>query len=58
MTDWQPTAKPVPAELEPGYEHSPYIPAPTIAERIAGIPLADRLDDTMRNRLHEMYGVL
>jgi len=56
--DWQPTPKPVPVELQPGYEHPPFVPEPTNVERMTGIPLMDRLDDTMRNRLLELKGIL
>lgn len=53
-TAWVPEPRDIPTELEPNYNHADYVAPPTITERITGVPLADRIDDTMRNRLKEL----
>lgn len=58
MTDWQPEPREVPTELTTEFEHADFIPEPTHTERMSGIPLMDRLDDVMRNRLLELKGIL
>lgn len=53
MTDeWQqPAPKTVPIELTPEYPHAVFTPEESITERMSGVPVMDRLDDVMRNRL-------
>lgn len=58
MTDWVVDPKPVPPELTDQYEHADYTPEPTITERMSGIPLSDRLDEVMRQRLTDMFGAI
>lgn len=58
VTDWEIEARPVAPELTADYDHADYLPEPTHTERMSGIPLADRLDEVMRTRLHELMGAL
>jgi len=59
MTDWLPEARPIAAELEPDFDRTDYTPTETAAQRMSGIPLMDRLDEVMRQRLTDMAkGVL
>lgn len=49
---WHVDSRPIPAELEPDYRAETYTgPKPTFFP-----PLADRLDEVMRQRLTDMYG--
>ena len=52
---WAPDVRPVPAELEPDYEHADYTPEPTITEVMDGIPIMDRLDEVMQQRLRDLF---
>lgn len=50
--DWIPEPHTVPVELTPAYHAQPYTPpAPTFFP-----PLMGRIDETMRERLHDLYG--
>lgn len=58
MTDWEPEPRPVPAELTPEFDHALYVPEPTQTEIMSGIPIMDRLDEVMRQRLLDFRGIL
>ena len=51
---WVTEPRIVPVELTPDFDHATYTPEPTVSERMAGVPLSDRIDDTMRTRLREL----
>ena len=55
MSDWIPEPRPVPSELNPEFNHATFTPEPTQAEIMSGVPIMDRLDETMRERLLD-YG--
>lgn len=54
--DWVPEARDIPTELTPDFHPEPFTPEPTIAERMSGVSVEDRLDDVMRHRLAELFG--
>lgn len=52
--DWQPEAHTVPVELTEDFHPEPFTPPVTIAERMSGVSVLDRMDDVMRNRLLDL----
>lgn len=52
-TSWLPEPHEVIPELTEDFHPEPFTPPATIAERMSGVPVLDRIDEVMRTRLTE-----
>jgi len=55
---WSPEPRPIAAELEPHFDRTDYTEPESATQRMSGIPLMDRLDEVMRQRLVDLKGIL
>lgn len=53
--EWVVESRPIMPELTDDYGHADYTPTP-VGDKLAGVTVEQRLDEVMRERIHELFG--